>query len=182
MGQGLSCPRPECVQRILKSVKTARSRCNHPAPAGRLPACLRFDRSALPVTGGSVISLSFPPAALASPLPAGAALFGRLGFRISLFVGAVVALEDGIHLLLVVVGGAIQGKIAVVHFEGEDRQRSQIKPSGAAGPDVGLGKERVPASLVHVLSLTWRPINPSRILRFQRSHCSFPMLCKSWVA
>ena len=80
--------------------------------------------------------------AVPSELPLGCRLrLGSSSGRRSGFLGlrTIVGLEDGIHLLLIVVGRAIERKVAVIDLERQDRQRSQIEPAGALGPDVGDG-------------------------------------------
>src|SRR5208283_5211619 len=44
------------------------------------------------------------------------------------------------------VGGSIKGQIAVINFQGQDRERRLEEPAGDLAPVVGAGMRRVPAS------------------------------------
>src|SRR5208337_647875 len=72
-----------------------------------------------------------------------------------------VALRSTIHELLLLlvarfggcggfepfgVGGSIEGQIAVINFQGQDRERRLEEPAGNFAPVVGSGMRRVPAS------------------------------------
>src|SRR5262249_22857208 len=81
--------------------------------------------------------ISAPPA-IQTPVGFRTALLRRLGFP-------GVFLEERVFLLLVLVVIAVEGEVAIVDLEGEDRERGGEKAAGPLSPDVGHREIGIPA-------------------------------------